>query len=172
MVQLRAKGVEAGEFLAWAHLAVAESRELGVKIIVNDRADVALLSGARGVHVGQDDLSPGAARRLLGDDAIIGLSTHSIEQAERAAAAPVDYVAIGPVFETRTKQSAYTPLGIEGVSAVRRVVTKPLVAIGGIDLQRAPMLLDAGADGVAVISALRAGGDSLESTARAWLSMK
>jgi thiamine-phosphate pyrophosphorylase len=171
-VQLRAKKLDAGAFLEWARVAVGESEALGVKIVINDRADVALLSGAHGVHLGQEDLSPGSARRLLGDGAVIGLSTHSKEGAERAAEAPVDYIAIGPVFETTTKQSAYTPLGIEGVAAVRRVVTKPLVAIGGIDLDRARGLLDAGVDGVAVISALRRGEGSLERTARAWLSMR
>jgi thiamine-phosphate pyrophosphorylase len=172
LVQLRAKQLDAGAFLDWVKLAVGDSERLGVKILVNDRADVALLSGAHGVHVGQEDLSPGAARSILGDEAIIGLSTHSVEEAERARDEPVDYVAIGPVFETRTKKSAYTPLGVDGVAAVRQVVTKPLVAIGGIDLKRARSLWNVGVDGVAVISALRTGEGSLEQRARAWLSMK
>jgi thiamine-phosphate pyrophosphorylase len=126
---------------------------------------VALGVGATGVHLGQDDLSPEAARKILGPKAVIGLSTHSVEQAQTANQLPVNYIAIGPVFETRSKRSEYQPLGPRGVGRVRRVVTKPLVAIGGITRGAGREVLDAGADGLAVISALLSAED-LESAAR------
>lgn len=173
LVQLRAKELSVAELCEWADAAVAAARAAGIALVVNDRVDVALVTGATGVHVGQDDLSPGAARELLGPDAVLGLSTHSVEQARAAGAAPVDYVAIGPVFETRTKPAAERPVGLDGVRAARSVVTKPLVAIGGIELGRAKDVLDAGADALAVISALHRAvesGASWEEAARPWLS--
>ncbi len=173
LVQLRAKELSAGEFLAWAKAGVTAARRHGVALIVNDRADVALLSGASGVHVGQADISVSAARRVLGNEAIIGLSTHSLEQAKDAEAKAVDYVAIGPVFATKTKSDpAYAePLGLSAVREVRRAVQKPLVAIGGITIERARKLTEGGVDGVAVISGLKKD-TSLEEQARRWLSIK
>lgn len=171
LVQFRAKELSGRELHDWALRGVAVAREAGTKLVVNDRADVAFLTEADGVHLGQDDITPGAARRLLGDEAIIGLSTHDLDQAKAASAEPVDYVAIGPVFATRSKRDHERPLGIEGVRAVRAVVEKPLVAIGGITLETAPALLEAGVDGLAVISALGKGGD-LEATARAWMALR
>ena len=177
LVQLRAKELSAGEFLAWAKAGVTAARRHGVALIVNDRADVALLSGASGVHVGQADISVSAARRVLGNEAIIGLSTHSLEQAKDAEAKAVDYVAIGPVFATKTKSDpAYAePLGLSAVREVRRAVQKPLVAIGGITIERARELTEGGVgvgvDGVAVISGLKKD-TSLEEQARRWLSIK
>jgi thiamine-phosphate pyrophosphorylase len=168
LVQLRAKELSGEEFHRWALAAREVSRECGIRLILNDRVDVALLVGADGVHLGQDDLSPEGARKILGAEAIIGLSTHDIDEARGAGLAPVDYLAIGPIFETSTKTSGRSTLGVEGARAVRAVVEKPLVAIGGITLQSAPALLDAGVDGLAVISALKAGED-LESAAREWL---
>jgi thiamine-phosphate pyrophosphorylase len=170
LVQLRAKDLSGEEFHRWA-LAVREaSRECGIRLIINDRVDIALLVGADGVHLGQDDLSPEGARKILGASAIIGLSTHDVDEARRAQAAPVDYLAIGPIFETSTKTSGRSTLGVEGARAVRAVVEKPLVAIGGITLERAPALLEAGIEGLAVISALK-GGEDLESVARTWLAL-
>ena len=171
LVQLRAKELSAGEFLAWAKAGVTAARRHGVALIVNDRADVALLSGASGVHVGQADISVSAARRVLGNEAIIGLSTHSLEQAKDAEAKAVDYVAIGPVFATKTK-SDVAPLGLSAVREVRRAVKKPLVAIGGITIERARELTEGvvGVDGVAVISGLKSD-TSLEEQARRWLSI-
>ena len=169
-VQLRAKDLSGEEFHRWALAAREASRECGIRLIINDRVDVALLVGADGVHLGQDDLSPEAAREILGPSAIIGLSTHDVDEARRAAMAPVDYLAIGPIFETSTKTSGRSTLGVEGARAVRAVVEKPLVAIGGITLETAPALLDAGIDGLAVISALKAAED-LESIAREWLAL-
>lgn len=171
LVQLRAKDLSTREFLAWAETAVEASRASDIALIINDRADVALLSGASGVHVGEDDLSVAGARRVLGDDAIIGLSTHTIEQAKRADRMAVDYVAIGPVYATESKASAGAPLGVDYVETVRDIVQKPLVAIGGITLDHAPELLAAGIDGLAVISALK-NATSLEEEARRWLALE
>jgi len=171
LVQLRAKDLSGEEFHRFALAAREASRESGIRLVINDRVDVALLVGADGVHLGQDDVSPEGARRILGDSAIIGLSTHGVEEARRAATAPVDYLAIGPIFGTSTKASGRSTLGVEGARAVRAVVEKPLVAIGGITLERAPALLDAGIDGLAIISALKRGGD-LESVARAWMNLR
>jgi thiamine-phosphate pyrophosphorylase len=170
LVQLRAKDLSGEEFHRWALAAREVSREEGIRLVVNDRVDVALLVGAGGVHLGQDDLSPEGARKILGGAAIIGLSTHDVGEARRAGAEPVDYIAIGPVFGTSTKVSGRSTLGVEGARAVRAIVEKPLVAIGGITLDRAPALLEAGIDGLAVISALRTGED-LETLARTWMKL-
>ena len=170
LVQLRAKDLSGEEFHRWALAAREASRECGIRLVINDRVDIALLAGADGVHLGQEDLSAEGARAILGPSAIIGLSTHDVDEARRAQAAPVDYLAIGPIFETSTKTSGRSTLGVEGARAVRAVVEKPLVAIGGITLETAPALLDAGIDGLAVISALKTG-ESLESLARAWLAL-
>ncbi len=170
LVQLRAKDLSGEEFHRFALAARDASRECGIRLVINDRVDIALLVGADGVHLGQDDLSPEGARAILGRSAIIGLSTHDVEEARRAATAPVDYLAIGPIFETSTKTSGRSTLGVEGARAVRAVVEKPLVAIGGITLERAPALLEAGIDGLAVISALKTG-ESLESLARTWMKL-
>jgi thiamine-phosphate pyrophosphorylase len=170
LVQLRAKDLSGEEFHRWALAAREASRECGIRLVINDRVDVALLVGADGVHLGQDDLSPEGAREILGASAIIGLSTHDVDEAHRAATAPVDYLAIGPIFETSTKTSGRSTLGVEGARAVRAVVDRPLVAIGGITLESAPALLEAGIDGLAVISALKRGED-LELEARRWLAL-
>ncbi len=169
LFQLRAKELPAGELLAWALAARDVAREVGIQMVINDRVDVALLAGAGGVHLGHEDLSPEAARKILGASAVIGLSTHDAEEARLAASAPVDYLAIGPIFETSTKLSERSPLGLAGARAVRAVVAKPLVAIGGITLATAPSLFEAGIDGVAVISALKTG--DIEATARRFLAL-
>jgi thiamine-phosphate pyrophosphorylase len=171
LVQLRAKDLRDVELHRWAETASRAAREAGIRLVINDRVDVALLVGADGVHLGQEDLSPESARKVLGDGAILGLSTHDVAQARRAAREPVDYVAIGPVFETSTKSATDRALGVQGVEEVRDVVEKPLVAIGGITLERAGPLYRAGVDGIAVISALKIPGRSLESVAREWLTL-
>jgi thiamine-phosphate pyrophosphorylase len=126
-----------------------------VKIIINDQADLALILGADGVHLGQDDIPPELARQLLGPDSIIGYSTHSIEQAKRATMLPISYLAIGPVFSTSTKSDTAAEVGLAGVRAVKEIAGKlPVVAIGGISEARIPEVLAAGADSVAVISAV------------------
>jgi thiamine-phosphate pyrophosphorylase len=170
LVQLRAKELSSRELLEWAEIAVEAARPSGTHIIVNDRADVALIAGASGVHVGQDDLSVASVRRVLGDDAIVGVSTHNLEQARAADGLDVDYVAIGPAFATRTKARADPTLGPDGIRRVRDVVGKPLVAIGGITHENARELLATGVDGLAVISALKTDA-GLENEARRWLAL-
>ena len=137
-------------------LAVRVHQAGGI-FIVNDRADVAALCGADGVHIGQDDLPPEKARAFLGAGKLIGYSTHSRDQAAEADSLPVDYIAIGPVFPTMTKENPDPVVGLEMVRAVREITAKPLVAIGGITLENAPPVVAAGADAVAIISDLACG---------------
>ena len=145
--------IQSSKFFAQAERALLIARERGAKIIINDRVDLALALGADGVHLGQEDLAPDAARRILGDAAIIGFSTHNLEQASRAAQMPVDYVAIGPIFSTNTKQSANPPLGLDGLARVRDALDGiSIVAIGGITSENIEATLKAGADAVAVIA--------------------
>jgi len=154
-IQLREKHTSPREFYEQAVECVAFARARRVKIIINDRADIALMSEADGVHLGQDDMPPEAARRLLGDGKIIGYSTHSVEQAIDAAKLAVDYIAIGPIFQTDTKTDPDPVVGVESIEAVRAAIgIVPLVAIGGIDLSNIAAVLDAGADSVAMIGAI------------------
>lgn len=167
LVQLREKSLSPRDFFREAEEALRVARTRGAKLVINDRADIALALGADGLHLGQDDMPPEAARALLGADAIIGFSTHSVEQAIAAARLPVDYVAVGPVFATQSKENPDPVVGLEGVARVREVVgSLPLVAIGGIDAGNAPSVLDAGADSLAVIGALLSHGDPAEITRR------
>ena len=153
VIQLREKTDPAAKFFAQAEAALGVARERGVKIIINDRVDLALALGADGVHLGQEDLAPDAARRLLGDDAIIGFSTHNLEQALLAAQMPVNYVAIGPIFSTTTKQSANPPIGLDGITRIRGALGAiSIVAIGGINSENIEGTLKAGADAAAVIA--------------------
>jgi thiamine-phosphate pyrophosphorylase len=138
------------------------SRRLGIRVIINDRVDIAIAVKADGVHLGQDDLPPGRARLLLGESRIIGFSTHTLEQALAADLEPVDYVAIGPIYQTSTKENPDRVVGLEKVSEVRRSISKPLVAIGGITLHTALSVSEAGADSIAVISDLLSAGDIAE----------
>jgi thiamine-phosphate pyrophosphorylase len=155
VIQLREKRLPPVDFYEQAKAAMEVAKQRGVQLIVNDRVDVALAIGAHGVHLGQDDMPPEAARRLLGPDAIIGYSTHNLEQAVAALQQPVDYIAIGPIFKTSTKSDTFPVLGLEGLRAVRAVMRDlPLVAIGGITQANVREVIDAGADSVAVISAL------------------
>ncbi len=143
-----------GSFLAWVAAGVQGVAASGVRIVVNDRADIALLTGADGVHLGQDDLSPRAVRRLLGPRAVIGLSTHTREELEAARDEPADYLAVGPVFETATKADSAPVVSLSGLREARSLYAGPLVAIGGISRSRVGAVLAAGADAAAVISAL------------------
>jgi thiamine-phosphate pyrophosphorylase len=140
----------------------------GALLIVNDRPDIARLSGAAGVHVGQDDLAPAAVRAIVGPDAIVGFSTHTVAQIAAAVVEPVDYIAIGPVFGTATKDTGYDAVGLDrvGVAAMAvaraasgRPAPRAVVAIGGITLDCATDVIRAGADAVAVISDLLRTGD-------------
>ena len=155
LVQLREKDRDARTFFSDAEAAIATARAQGIRVIINDRVDLAKCAGADGVHLGQDDLPPEAARKLLGPDAIIGFSTHTTAQARHAATLPINYLAIGPVFATGTKTNPDKVVGLDGLSRVREIVgDMPLVAIGGITLENAAAVISAGADAVAVISAL------------------
>lgn len=125
-----------------------------VMLIMNDRADLCLAAAFDGVHVGQDDLSPEGARRVVGSSRIVGFSTHSLEQLRQADATAVDYFAFGPIFSTTAKKNPDPVVGLEALRAARAATNKPLVAIGGITRANARSVLDAGADSVAVISDL------------------
>lgn len=154
LVQLREKRATPREFYQAALGAISVARRLGIQIIINDRVDIAIAVGADGVHLGQTDLPPERARFLLGETRIIGFSTHTLEQALEADSAPVDYIAIGPVFQTSSKESPDRVVGLETVAEARRRIAKPLVAIGGITLESARAVADAGANSLAVISDL------------------
>lgn len=172
LLQVRAKGAASGWLLDTSLAIVARARAADAIVIVNDRADIARLAGAAGVHLGQDDLGPEAARTIVGRDAVVGRSTHTADELEAALAEPIDYAAVGPVFSTPTKATGREPAGLVGVSraaasANRRALW--LVAIGGITLTLAPDVIRAGADSVAVISDLLAGGDP-EARVRAYLA--
>ena len=155
LIQLREKEMSPREFYPQAKEAVAVAARRGVQLIINDRVDVALAVGAHGVHLGQDDMPPDAARKLLGSNALIGYSTHNLEQAIAATKLPIDYLAIGPIFATTSKSDTAPVLGLDGLRAVRQAIGPfPLVAIGGISQANARQVVEAGADSVAVISAL------------------
>jgi thiamine-phosphate pyrophosphorylase len=167
LVQLREKHLPPREFHAEAAEALRVAHLFGAKLIINDRADVALVVGADGVHLGQGDMPPEAARMVLGKGKIVGFSTHSVAQAVEAARLPVDYIAIGPVFNTSSKENPDPVVGLEGVRRVRAAVgLMPLVAIGGVKAESAPSVLEAGADSVAVIGALLDTSDPAEITRR------
>ena len=155
LIQLREKHLAPREFYREAVMALETARAHQAQLILNDRVDIALAIGADGVHLGQTDCPAEAARKLLGDDAIIGLSTHNIEQARLASTLPIDYLAVGPIFPTSTKGESDPALGLDGLSRVRAVVENiPVVAIGGINLNNAREVLNAGADSVALIAGL------------------
>lgn len=159
-MQLRAPEVDAATLLRWSMEVVTQARSLGGCVIVNDRADVALLAGADGVHLGQRDLPVAAARRVLGGHAVIGLSTHDPAQVQAARHDPVTYLAVGPVYETRTKDTGCAAVGVGAIGRASAAAGgRPIVAIGGITLATAPQVIAAGAASVAVISDLLAGGD-------------
>lgn len=157
LIQLREKNLTSGSFLKQAEEASDVAHQRNVRIVVNDRVDIALALKVDGVHLGQEDFPPDAARRLLGDRAIIGVSTHNIEQARRASRWPVNYLAIGPIFTTSSKSNSEPVVGLDGLRRVRDAVGDfPLVAIGGITHENALEVLESGADAIAVINALLA----------------
>jgi thiamine-phosphate pyrophosphorylase len=167
LVQLRDKHATAAEFYEQAKAALAVANPRGVQLIINDRVDVALALPGTGVHLGQDDLPPEAARRLLGDYAIIGCSTHSLTQIQEAATLPVDYLAFGPIFRTSTKENPDPVVGLGTLKLAREALgEKPLVGIGGISLANAPEVIAAGADSVALIRALLSDPASIPETLR------
>jgi thiamine-phosphate pyrophosphorylase len=152
-----------------ARVVLEEAREIrsrlpaSVKLIMNDRADLALAAGFDGVHVGQDDVSPESVRKIIGAERWLGVSTHNPEQLREADLTSADYLAIGPVFSTSSKEKSDPVVGLEGVRRARALTRKPLVAIGGITRANAARVIEAGADSVAVISdLLREPGKSAE----------
>jgi len=154
LIQLRVKGLSDRRWLAMAGAALAAARASGAYLVVNDRADIARIAGADGLHVGQDDLAGTDARAVVGPGVLLGVSTHNLDQLAAAATEAVDYLAIGPVFPTRTKDNPDPVVGLEMVRRARAATTRPLVAIGGITRANARSVVEAGADGVAVISDL------------------
>ncbi len=154
-LQLRAKQLASGPLLNLCDGVVQAAARYSASIIVNDRADLAVLANASGVHVGQDDLAPADARQLLGSAAIVGFSTHTVAQIEAAIREPISYLAVGPVFGTTTKDTGYSAVGLDLVATAARLAASiPVVAIGGITLATASSVLDAGATSVAVIGDL------------------
>jgi thiamine-phosphate pyrophosphorylase len=154
LIQLRDKHASSGELYQSAQRLTECVHEGGGIFIVNDRADVARAVDADGVHVGQDDLPPAAARALVGSGKLVGYSTHVLKQVRQADRSPADYVAFGPIFLTASKENPDAVVGLAGLAEARKATRKPLVAIGGITLENAREVIEAGADSVAVISAL------------------
>jgi len=152
-MQYRDKVTNPANFLTNAR-ALRSSLPTDAKLIINDRADICALSNSDGLHIGQHDLSGAGARRVIGNDRILGISTHDPAQLALADATDADYIAIGPVFSTTSKANPDPVIGLEGVRLARTLTGKPLVAIGGITLTNARSVIDAGADSIAVISAL------------------
>jgi thiamine-phosphate pyrophosphorylase len=169
LLQLRSKRATPQLLLkqADAVLRIAPSDAI---VIINDSADVALLAGAAGVHIGQDDLPPEAARRVVGSEAIVGVSTHNLEQALAADQTSADYIAVGPLFGTRHKDNPDPPVRLELLGSICRRVAKPVVAIGGITLERAPELFALGVASVAAIGDLLTAPD-VTARARQWMDL-
>jgi len=165
MVQLREKEWPSGKLLPLAERMRARCHAAGVTFVVNDRVDLALVLGADGIHLGQEDLPPQAVRPLLRSGMILGVSTHSIEQARAALAAGADYVAAGSIFPTATKPG-FELVGIELIRTLGAEMRVPLIAIGGITAANVRAVIQAGADGVAVISALCSAADPEAETRR------
>jgi thiamine-phosphate pyrophosphorylase len=171
-IQLRDKNSSPRDFYHQAAAALQIARDSDVRLIINDRVDIALALKADGVHLGQTDLPVEGARRLLGEGAIIGLSTHNLEQAEIATTLPVDYVAFGPVFSTVTKLNPDPTVGLGSLRRIRSVVGNlPLVAIGGINSTSVKEVLGNGADAVAVISCLVSESALIEENTRSLLAL-
>ena len=152
LIQYRNKTASSRQFFEISRKLSSALGPRGVRFIVNDRPDVAVLAGASGVHVGQDDLEAEQARELVGKEKWVGVSTHNLEQFQKAAATSADYIAVGPVFSTSSKANPDPVIGTEFVRRVRGLTEKPIVAIGGITLESTASVIEAGADCVAVIS--------------------
>ena len=168
LVQLRDKRSSSGEFYKSAKRVAECVHKVGGVFIVNDRADVVRAVDADGVHVGQDDLPVEAARALLGPGKLVGCSTHNLDQVREAEHSLADYVAFGPIFATGSKENPDPVVGLEGLREARKATRKPLVAIGGITLENAAVVIAAGADSVALIRGLVGAGD-IRKTAEAFL---
>ena len=170
LVQYRDKNSLPQDILRAASILREAMSGSDCRLILNDRADLAVLANFDGVHVGQGDLSPEDARRVVGPNRIVGLSTHTNEQARIADESSADYIAIGPVFATGTKLNPDPVVGLEGVRRARSLTRKPLVAIGGITRANTRSVIEAGADSVAVISSLFDAHESPQQVARDFLA--
>jgi thiamine-phosphate pyrophosphorylase len=168
LFQYRGKQLSMGEAYEQASLLVALARRHGARLIVNDRCDLALAVEADGVHLGQDDLPLALARTMLGPHRLIGISTHRPEQVVAATAGGADYIGYGPIFTPLSKADHEAVVGLDGLRAIRTLTTLPVFAIGGITLEQVPAVMRAGANGVAVISALMHAAD-VTRTARAFI---
>jgi thiamine-phosphate pyrophosphorylase len=166
MVQLREKTASTREFVELARAVAGLLKPRGVPLLINDRVDVALAAGADGVHVGQDDMRPADVRTILGPDAIIGLSVTGEAETRAARGEPVDYLGAGPVFATATKPDAGAAQGLAGLSAMIALAAVPVVAIGAITSANAASVLDQGAAGLAVVSAICSAPDPRDAAAR------
>jgi thiamine-phosphate pyrophosphorylase len=163
LVQIRDKHSSSRAFYQAAVEGLKVAREQNVRVLINDRVDLALLCGADGVHLGQDDISPEQARRLLGDEAVIGFSTHTVAQVRTAVELPVDYIAFGPIFSTSTKKESGPVVGLELLAEVTALAGEiPVVAIGGINETNIDFVMKAGASSAAVISWLLKAGSITE----------
>jgi thiamine-phosphate pyrophosphorylase len=171
LLQYRNKAAEPDSILRSAAVVWEIFTGTGCRLIMNDRPDLSVLAGFGGVHVGQGDLSPEDARRVVGVERWVGVSTHNDEQVRIANETSADYIAVGPVFATGTKVDAEPVVGLEGVRRARALTKKPLVAIGGITRANARSVIEAGADSVAVISALFVEGQTVEKVARDFLEI-
>ena len=169
IAQFRHKSPFTREVFAQAERVGRILQDTGVTYVINDRADVAKMLGADGVHVGQADLFPDRVRSIVGSSAIIGFSTHNEDQLSAGDQEPVNYLAIGPIFETASKENPDPTLGLAEMARLRPLTAKPLVAIGGITRANARQVLDAGADSVAVVSDLIAPPDELPERIEDWL---
>ncbi len=159
-IQLRCKDLPSGAFLDLANHTLEQARAAGAILIINDRADIAAIAQADGLHVGQTDLTAAYARLVIGPAPILGLSTHTPEQWQTAVREPISYLAIGPLFVTGTKDTGHTAIGLEVVTRASTAAAAhglPTVAIGGITIDNAVSVIDAGAASVAVISDLLKG---------------
>jgi thiamine-phosphate pyrophosphorylase len=164
LVQLREKDCSTREFVDLGRRLKAMLDPMGIPLIVNDRLDVAQAIDARGVHIGQSDMPFRETRRILGSDSIIGLSVESIGDAEEAEDWDVDYYGVSPIYATPTKTDTGQPWGLEGLKRLRSITKRPLVAIGGINKGNAAQVVESGADGVAVVSAICASADPEETS--------
>ncbi len=154
VVQLRGKNLSSRDLLELGLRAADLLARVGVPLLINDRVDIALACGATGVHLGQEDMPVQEARRILGPDRLIGVSVNTVQESLRAEQEGADYVGAGPVHVTATKATALAVLGPEGIGRIKRAVRIPVVAIGGIGTANAAALAAAGADGIAVVSAI------------------
>lgn len=165
VIQLRAKDLSGADILNAAAAVRTLTLKSGAAFIINDRIDIAILTGADGVHLGQDDIPLEDCRRLLGGSAIVGISTHNPDEAQKAASGGADYISFGPIFPTKTKKDALPPRGLAGLKEISEKITLPVVAIGGITEENVEEVLQAGAASAAIISDILEASDISAKTA-------